>query len=159
MCRVTYTTNATGSCVSCAANCDFCDQSGPATCDLLSCSIGYTRYNSTTCLPCLEGCSSCTALYPFACIGCLIGSYNDSATGRCLNCPEGCYNCSAAACTSCVEYYYLSSGQCVRYCGLPCVGCSWSGVGVQNCTACVRGYTLVNGTCVSSLDCSSQSIC
>ena len=77
-CAVTLTPNSTGICVPCAKNCDFCDVGGPGTCDPSSCSIGHTRINSSACLPCMKGCTSCNNVYPFNCLGCLIGTFNNS---------------------------------------------------------------------------------
>ena len=100
-CAVTYVADSSGICISCAKNCDFCDVDGAGTCDVDSCSVGYTRYNSTVCLPCMKGCSSCNNIYPFSCIGCLVGTYNSS--GVCVNCPIGCYSCSSgSSCNACI---------------------------------------------------------
>lgn len=116
-CQVKYTPNKTGSCLPCAANCDFCDSAGPGACDAYSCSVGYTRYNSTGCLPCKLGCPSCESVFPFNCIGCLIGTYNESKSSNCESCPLGCSACSSATtCTTCIDYYVLSAGSCKQYC-------------------------------------------
>lgn len=89
LCSVTYTPNTQGLCSLCASNCDFCDNSGPGLCDSYSCSLGYGQFNSTICLRCLNGCASCNGIYPFNCIGCLIGSY-PTVNQTCQNCPIGC---------------------------------------------------------------------
>jgi hypothetical protein len=132
---------------------------------------------------CLNGCSSCNTTYPFACIGCLLGSYavtptltnvsnttnatntinatnTANTTPYCLNCDYGCDECTGPkACLSCSPNFNLANGICNPLCVLPCVACSLSANNSQICSSCLLGYVLSNGSCVGDYSCLSSKIC
>lgn len=109
---------------------------------------------------CLGGCASCKSVYPFECIGCLLGTYSSASSNfTCVNCPYGCAQCSNSVnCLACNPYYKLVNGKCSPLCILPCISCDWSG-NVQSCSQCLQGYTVVKGTCQPNFSCMSSNIC
>ena len=112
--------------ISCASNCDTCDNSGSC----LVCDSGYYEYGfyPVTCRQCGNNCDKCTSS---SCSTCKSGYGIDSVfsfSGDCVACPKGCTRCSKSSiftfsssdrsftCTECASGYTYSSddgGKCL----------------------------------------------
>ncbi|KAL4506331.1 hypothetical protein ABPG73_017065 [Tetrahymena malaccensis] len=128
-----------------------CDQSC-STCSLpldenscLSCFDGF-YLKSGKCLQCTQPCKNCQFNDTY-CTSCIQYYGLDSSTNQCLLlCPIGCKECSNqngfSSCSSCIDGYYLTNGQCLL-CQNPCLTCQND---AQNCLSCIKQYKLITNT-------------
>jgi hypothetical protein len=109
----------------------------------LSCLPGHFP-NQGYCQPCHSSCLTC--FNSLMCKDCQGGYYSNpaSAGGLCEACPSGCIACQGAACSACLDGWFLAGASCSS-CPALCSACS-SG---SACTGCRTGYGLVSSACVS----------
>lgn len=141
------------SCVSCSANCLYCNANG--TCN--SCVTGYTVNTNGTCTQCdIDNCLLCETTN--VCTSCdLIFSPNDVGSA-CIPCEEPCATCNSnKTCKTCA-YGYSSTptaeGVCYICASSLCLSCNYPDV--STCTSCMPGYELDNGMCKAPC---AQSMC
>lgn len=137
------------SCVSCSANCLFCNTLG--TCS--QCLEGYVLSSQSTCIQsCQFPCATCVINEPSNCLSCLYGFTLN--TGSLQNCQNNNTLCNANFnCSYCGLGYILitnntatSINQTCKSCGQTCARCN--PINVNNCTGCYIGFYLTtSSTC------------